>query len=123
MVEKGFTRQPIPGLCWLLGHPFRKIGGSVPKTSRMSNLPCCLHEVSPAKRRGSDLFRNLLLSFFFGEKSQAMKRPSLRSVKCLPRRDRDALLVVVLCETREKGTEVYWLHKTSVQQEPICQQR
>src|SRR5215472_12519620 len=32
-----------------------------------------------------------------------MKRPSLRSVKCLPRRDRDTLLVVVICETREKG--------------------
>ena len=75
------------------------------KTSRMSNLTCFLRELSPAKRRGSDLIRNLLLSFFFGEKSQAMKRPSLRSVKCLPRRDRDALLVVVLYEPREKGTE------------------
>jgi len=34
-----------------------------------------------------------------------MKRLSFRSVKCLPRKDRYALLVVAICETQEKGTE------------------
>jgi hypothetical protein len=85
-------------------HPFRKNGICAKNSTKeqpshagsLSHLP---------ERRGSDLFRTILLCCFFGEKSQAMKRLSLRSMKCLPSRDRDALLVVVICDIREKGTE------------------
>ncbi len=53
-------------------------------------------ESSPEKRRRSDLFEALLLRFFFGEESQAMKRPLLRSMKGLARKDTSTLLVVVM---------------------------
>jgi len=59
-----------------------------------ATLSCWIHE-SSAEERGPDLLRNLLLYCFFGEESQAMKRPSLRSVKGLARKDDSSLLVVI----------------------------
>jgi hypothetical protein len=51
---------------------------------------------SPEKMRRSDLFMTLLLCCFCGEESQALKRPSLRSVKRLARKNTSCLLVVVM---------------------------
>jgi len=60
-----------------------------------TTLSYWIHESSPEKRE-SDFLRILMLCCFFGKKSQAMKRPSLRSLKCLPRKDTEALLVVII---------------------------
>jgi hypothetical protein len=59
-------------------------------------LTCWIRESSLEKREGLDLLRTLLLCCFFREESQAMKRPSLRNVKCLARKDDSSLLVVVI---------------------------
>jgi hypothetical protein len=54
-----------------------------------------LHEPSTEKSR-SDLFRNLLLCCFFGEKSEVMKRFYIEAGSVLPEKDTDTWLVVVI---------------------------
>jgi hypothetical protein len=86
---------PSLGCAGYFGHPFKKNGICAKNIAKeqpshagsLSHLP---------KRRGSDLFRTLLLCCFFGEESQAMIRPSLRSRKCLARKDTSSMLVVVM---------------------------
>jgi hypothetical protein len=73
----------------------RKIGRCAKKYHEGTTLSYWLHEPSTEKS-GSDLFRNLLLCCFFGEKSEVMKRFCFEAGSVLPGKDTDALLVVVI---------------------------
>jgi hypothetical protein len=62
-----------------LRHPFKK-SGNVPRTSRRHN-PLVLASWAIYWKEASDLFRNLSLCSYFGEKREVMKRLSLQSLK------------------------------------------
>ena len=68
-------------LCWLRRTSVQKNREMCQERHEGTTLWYWIHEPSPEKKRKSDLFRTLLLCCFFGEESQAMQRPSLRSRK------------------------------------------
>jgi hypothetical protein len=93
-------------LCWLLMTSVQKNREMCQEHHEGTTLSYWLHEPSTEKN-GSELFRNLLLCCFFGEKSEVMKRFCFDAGSVLPGKDTDALLVVVIRETRGTGLRVY----------------
>jgi len=82
-------------LCWLLVTSVQKNRDRCQQHHEGPTLSYWLHEPSTEKSV-SDLFRNLLLCCFFGEKSEVMKRFCFEAGSVLPGKDTDALLVVVI---------------------------
>ena len=82
-------------VCWLLVTSVQKNREMCQEHHEGTTLPYWLHEPSTEKS-GSDLFRNLLLCCFFGEKSAVMKRFCFEAGSVLPGKNTDALFVVVI---------------------------
>jgi hypothetical protein len=85
--KKLWIIQVMP-LCWLLRTTVQKKREMCQEHYEGTTLSCWIPEPSPEKGEGANLFRPLLLGCFFGEASQAMKWPSLRSVKEEPCQER-----------------------------------
>ncbi len=97
----------LPGarhLCWLRVTSVQKNQEMCQEHHEGTTLSYWLHEPSTEKRR-SDLFRNLLLCCFFGEKSTVMKRLSLRSMKCTYKERHLLLACHIHLRNKGKGTE------------------